>query len=86
MAEEKRILLVQHLRHGDERTKTTSLRLSSGEDEINYYICRRNAAVEVKEDFEILSQGGQNSSCLAILRRRARFPFHIISTDCIASR
>ena len=63
------VCLVQYLRHSGSPTKTIDIKLSLNDDEINYYICRHaDAAAEVKEDFELLTQDGQNLPCLAIIR------------------
>lgn len=65
----KRIHLMQHLRHGATKVKTRDLELSLDDDEVNYFICRHNGSVQVKEDFELLSEEGKNMDTLAILRQ-----------------
>lgn len=70
MANTKRVYLTRNLKdakHGA-RIRTKNLDLSLDDYELNYFICRHNGSSEVGEDFELLSEEGQNMECLAILR------------------
>lgn len=69
MTNTKRVHLMQHLRHGDKKVKTRDLDLSLDEDEVDYYICRQNGSVQIREDFELLSAEGKDMDTLAILRQ-----------------
>lgn len=72
MARTKRAYLNQHLKyvkHGEPRVRTEDLEISLDEDEITYCICRRHGAIEMQENFQLLSEEGQDMDTQAILRQ-----------------
>jgi hypothetical protein len=72
MARVKRAHLNQHLKyvkHGEPRVRTKDLEISLDENEITYCICRRHGATEPQENFQLLSEEGQDMDTLAILRQ-----------------
>lgn len=72
MTRSKRAHLHQHLKHvkyGDPRVRTKDLEISLDKDKISHHICCHYGPIEIKEDFELLSEEVQDMETLAVLRQ-----------------